>query len=102
MKALNRKLVRDLLHMAGQVIAICLVLAAGVATFVMALTAHESLRRSLTTYYDRYQFANVFAHVKRAPNFLAARVRRIPGVGQVQMRVVVDVTLHVPGLSEPA
>ena len=100
MKTLNRKLVRDLLLMKGQVAAICLVIAAWVATFVMVLTAHESLQRALNGYYDRYQFANVFDHVKRAPNSLVERIRRIPGVAEVQTRIVADVNLDVAGLAD--
>jgi putative ABC transport system permease protein len=102
MRALNRKLVRDLWRMKGQVLAICLVIAAGVATFVMSLTTLASLRRTLDGYYERYRFADAFVHLKRAPNALADRIAELPGVSQVQTRVVVDVTLDVAGLPEPA
>jgi putative ABC transport system permease protein len=44
----------------------------------------------------------VFARLKRAPEALADRLADIPGVARVQTRVVVDVTLDVPGLAEPA
>lgn len=37
--ALNRKLIRDLWNIKGQALAIALVITAGAATFVMALTA---------------------------------------------------------------
>ncbi len=37
-----------------------------------------------------------------APVSLAARIAEIPGVARVETRVVRDVTLDVPGLSEPA
>jgi putative ABC transport system permease protein len=102
MRALDRKLVRDLGRMKGQVLAICLVLAAGVATFVMSVSTLDSLRRTLDAYYERYRFADVFVHLKRAPNTLADRIADIPGVAQVQTRVVMDVTLDVAGLPEPA
>jgi putative ABC transport system permease protein len=102
MRALDRKLIRDLLQMKGQALAISLVMACGVATFVLSLTTLGSLRNSQQTYYDRYHFADVFAHVKRAPNSLTERIADIPGVGAVQTRVVMDVTLDVPGVPEPA
>lgn len=102
MRALDRKLVRDVLQMKGQTLAISLVIAAGVATFVMSLSMLESLERSRDTYYDRYRFAEVFANMKRAPRTLEARIAEIPGVARVQTRVVVDVTLDVEGLDEPA
>ncbi len=102
MTALNRKLLRDLLQMKGQALAIIAVMACGVATFVMSLTTLRSLEQSQAIYYERYRFADVFAHVKRAPDSLAQRIAEIPGVAQVQTRIVAEVTLDVPGLAEPA
>jgi len=102
MSALDRKLVRDILQMKGQVLAICLVIACGVATFVMSLSALDALQNTQEKYYDRYRFAHVFATLKRAPLSLASRIQAIPGVSAVQTRVVRDVTLDVAGLNEPA
>ena len=59
MRAIDRKLVRDMVHMWGQILAICAVIACGVATFVMSLSALDALQTSQTTYYDRYRFADV-------------------------------------------
>src|SRR5262245_12751479 len=102
MTALDRKLVRDLWEMRGQSLAIGLVIACGVATFVMSLSVLGSLQHTMDTYYDRYRFADAFAHVKRAPDALAARIAEIPGVARVQTRVVENVTLDVRGFDEPA
>jgi putative ABC transport system permease protein len=88
--------------MRGQVLAICLVIAAGVATLVMSLSVLEALESTLARHYDRYRFADVFARLKRAPDALASRVADLPGVSAVQTRVVFDVTLDVPGLPELA
>ena len=102
MNSLDRKLFRDLLNLRGQVIAIALVVACGIASFVMAMSAYSSLQLTQTTYYDHYHFAQVFASLKRAPETLKAQISAIPGVAQTQTRIVVDVTLDVPGLGEPA
>ena len=102
MAMLHRKLARDLLHIRGQAIAIVLVIACGVAAFVTMRAMYRSLLRSQADYYARYRFADVFAELKRAPDWVAGRIREIPGVAQVQPRVVMDVTLNVPGLKEPA
>src|SRR6187397_3028009 len=83
MTALNRKLLRDTMGMAAQAIAIGLVMACGVATFVMSLCTYLSLQETRDRYYDRYAFANVFVQLKRAPNSLAERVVEIPGVAEV-------------------
>lgn len=102
MTALHHKLFRDLFHMKGQVAAIALVIACGVACFVTMRAMYRSLLRTQQSYYAAYRFADVFAELKRAPDSVAARLREIPGVQQVQTRVVMDVTLSVPGLNEPA
>jgi putative ABC transport system permease protein len=102
MSALHHKLMRDLWQMRGQMLAICLVMACGVATFVMSLSTLNSLRRTQNTYYERNRFADVFTHQKRAPNALAERVAEIPGVARLQTRVVENVTLDVEGMAEPA
>ena len=47
MKAINRKLVRDIWHMRSQVLAICAVMACGIATFVMSLSMYQSLDQTL-------------------------------------------------------
>ena len=102
MSALDRKLLRDLFAIKGQVIAIALVICAGVATFVMAKCAILSLSESKDAYYDRYRFGDVFTYVKRAPRRLEKRIESIPGVAQVQTRIVLDVTLSVRGMEQPA
>jgi putative ABC transport system permease protein len=100
--SLDRKLLRDMSQMKGQVFAIALVVAAGVATFVNSRTILHSLEITRSTFYERYRFAEVFASVKRAPDSLIERLRDIPGVAQVETRIVESVTLDVPGLDEPA
>lgn len=102
MNALDRKLLRDLLRWRGQILAIALVVACGIASFVSMLSAYESLKLSQATYYEQYRFAEVFAQLKRAPESLVTKIEAIPGVGQIQTRVVMDVTLDIPGRQEPA
>ena len=101
MSALNRKLIRDLWHIKGQALAIALVITAGSATFVMSLTTLESLQVTRSTFYGDYRFADVFAALKRAPEGLRPRLRAIPGVAQVETRVVAPVNLIIEGFSDP-
>lgn len=102
MTALNRKLLRDLFAMRGQALAIAAVIACGIAAFVMALTTLASLRDTREAYFARQQFGQVFAHLKRAPDPLSARIAEIPGVARVHTRVMMDVTLDIPHMSAPA
>jgi putative ABC transport system permease protein len=102
MSALHAKLFRDLVHLRGQILAITIVLACGIATYVTMRSSYRSLELAQSTYYSRYRFADVFSHVKRAPDPVSAAIAAIPGVAAVQTRIVMDVTLDVPGLEEPA
>ena len=102
MSVLDRKLVRDLSRMKGQVFAISMVMACGVGMLVMCLSALNSLRTTRDEYYARCRFAEIFAHVRRAPDAVRDRVAEIHGVAAVDTRVVKDVSLDVPGLVEPA
>src|SRR5688572_26260430 len=102
MKRLDRKLLRDFWAIKTQALAIALVMASGVATLILSLSTVDSLRAAQQSYYEHYHFAQVFAHLKRAPDTLAARLAAIPGVARVQSRVVVDVTLDLPDLTAPA
>lgn len=102
MNCLDRKLLRDLLRQWGQVIAIALVVTCGIASFVMSLSAYDSLKSTQTAYYNQYRFAEVFASLKRAPESLSDRIAEIPGVRQTQTRIVVDVIVDIPGKVQPA
>lgn len=102
MRALDRKLLRDVRRLRGQLIAASLVVASGAAVLVTMRNNYNSLLASRDGYYERYRFADVFAHLERAPLSLAPRIAAIPGVAAVETRLLVDVTLDVPGLDEPA
>ncbi|MEZ5292309.1 MAG: ABC transporter permease [Vicinamibacterales bacterium] len=102
LSALDRKLLRDLRAMTGQALATAAVVAAGVTMFVTYLSNFDSLESTLSSYYERQRFADVFGGAERVPQRVAARIADIPGVVTVDTRVVVDVTLDVPGLEEPA
>ncbi|MGE0081351.1 MAG: ABC transporter permease [Thiohalomonadaceae bacterium] len=101
MTALQWKLLRDVWQMRGSAVAIAMVLAAGVSTFMMFLTTLDSLQLSLESFYRNYRFAEVFAPLKRAPESLRARIEELPGVARVDTRVVTYVTVDIPGFREP-
>ncbi|MDP6673581.1 MAG: ABC transporter permease, partial [Gammaproteobacteria bacterium] len=101
MRPLNRKLTRDLWHLRGQVIAVAAVIASGVAVLSMSLSTTEALGETARAYYERYRFAHVFGRVQRAPEYLADRIRLLPGVQSVSTRVVKTAILDVAGFEEP-
>jgi putative ABC transport system permease protein len=102
MRALDRKLLRDLWGMKGQALAIALVVSSGVATFIMSLTTLDSLKLTQAVFYRDYRFGDVFASLKRAPESLKSRIQDIPGVQQVQTRVVAFANLDLEDYPDPA
>lgn len=102
MSVLDRKLLRDILRMWAQVLAIALVMACGVATIVIAVGGYRSLEQTRTAFYDRYRFATVFSGLTRASLHLRERITSIAGVSGLELRIVKPVLLDMPGMAEPA
>ncbi|WP_126456391.1 ABC transporter permease [Sulfuriflexus mobilis] len=101
MKAIDKKLWRDLWQLRGQAFAITLVLACGVATYVMFLSTLDSLNQTRSTFYRDYRFADVFVSLVRAPESVRQRITEIPGVADVVTRVGGSVTVDLPDFPEP-
>ncbi|MCB2039426.1 MAG: ABC transporter permease, partial [Rhodoferax sp.] len=101
MKAVDRKLLRDLRLMWSQALTIALVVASGIGGFITSLSAVESLALARDRFYAQARFADVFASVKRAPNALEAVLRAVPGVADVQTTVEQIVRVEVDGLADP-
>jgi putative ABC transport system permease protein len=101
LRALERKLLRDLWRLRGQVFAIALVIASGVAVLVMSLGTIEALRMTANAFYERSSFADVFATLKRAPEDLVRRIAEIPGVRSVETRIARYSLLDIAGFQEP-
>jgi putative ABC transport system permease protein len=102
MHVLDLKLIRDLGKMKGQMIAVALVMACGLAIMIMARSLIVSLESAQNAYYASNRFADVFCDLKRAPNALRARLAEIPGVAAVETRVSGPIILDLPGMKEPA
>lgn len=102
MTALERKLWRDLRQLRGQLVAIALVVCAGIASFITLRTAWSSLSHSRDLYYREQRFPDVFATCRRAPAQLRRRIEAIAGVAAVYPRIVERVLVPMPGMREPA
>ncbi|MFO1462859.1 MAG: FtsX-like permease family protein [bacterium] len=95
-KAIHRKVLRDLWHMKTQVLSIALVLGSGIAALVAFLSTQASLKTAQTRFYQEGRFAEVFAEMKRAPLSIAKRLEQIPGVVSLETRIVKDFLLEIP------
>ncbi len=101
MKALDRKVLRDLRLLWSQALTIAMVVASGIGGFVATLSAVESLEQARDSFYAQGHFADVFAAVKRAPDGVAARLAEVPGVSDVQTTVEAVARVAVPGTTDP-
>lgn len=101
MKALNRKLLRDLRLMWSQAITIALVVASGVAGFIASFSAYDALSWSREVYYTEARFADVFANLKRAPLALQRQLTDLPGAAYVETSLTQIVQVDIPHVSDP-
>jgi putative ABC transport system permease protein len=101
MRALDRKVLRDLRRMWSQALTIALVVASGVGGFVASLSAVDSLDAARARFYAQGRFADVFADLKRAPASLADTLRALPGVADVQTSVEHTVRIEVESVDDP-
>ncbi|MFN7862437.1 MAG: ABC transporter permease [Curvibacter sp.] len=101
MKALNRKLLRDLRLMWSQALTIALVVASGVAGFMASYSAYDALSWSREVYYTESRFADVFATLKRAPLALESQLAALPGAAHVETSLTEIVQVDIPNVSDP-
>ena len=101
MSLLDRKLLRDIAAMRGQVITIALVVAAGVAVFVASVSTYDSLQSGRDRFYADARFPQVFVTLKRAPLSIVAQLNEISGVAAVEPRIVRDVIVDWPSSMLP-
>lgn len=100
--ALHIKLRRELGALKGQIVTIALVLASGIASFLMLRGTVDCLESARDRYYDRQRFADVFLRLERAPEALARRVEQLPGVAALETRIAESVLVPLEGMPKPA
>jgi putative ABC transport system permease protein len=93
---LDRKVVRDVWNLRGQVLTIALLVATGVTVLVGSVSTYASLLTAEESYYRDSRFADVWADVKRAPKSLGERLSEIAGLAIVETRVIKDVRVAWP------
>lgn len=102
MRALDRKLVRDLRQIWMQCVAIALVLGCGIMVLILSSGTQRSLEATRDEFYERNRFADVFATLTRAPRGLLDEIAQIDGVARVEGRVKFTAMLDLDGKAEPA
>ena len=102
MKALDRKLLREVVRLRGQALTIAVVVASGVACYIALQSAWRALYQSRDLYYETNRFADVFVHLERAPKSVAGQIAELPGVARAYPRIVERVRLPMDDLISPA
>ncbi|GKY87169.1 ABC transporter permease [Sinisalibacter aestuarii] len=101
MRALDKKLLRDIRRLWAQSLAIAAVLAAGVMVMVTMNGALRSLSETRDTYYERARFADVWSSAARAPMSLVPEIAAIEGVARVEARITENAILDLADLDAP-
>ncbi len=102
MRPLDKKLMRDLASMKGQMIAVGMVMVCGLAVMIMARSLILSLETTRNEYYTEHRLADVFCELTRAPNSLRDQIGEISGVMTVETRIQGGLVLDIPGMAKPA
>ncbi|MFU8883586.1 MAG: ABC transporter permease [Rhodobacterales bacterium] len=102
MRALDRKMLRDLRRIWAQTLAIALVLGCGIMVLVGAQATQATLVQTQAAYYERHRFADVFAGATRAPADVVQAAALLPGVAQAEGRISFQAVLDIDGMAEPA
>jgi putative ABC transport system permease protein len=93
---LDHKAWHDLGRMRGQSAAIAALVACAMGAWVASAITERAMRRTRDVYYAEQGFADVFAMVRRAPEAVASRIAALPGVAEVETRVVSSGRLELP------
>ena len=102
MRALDKKLWRELWRLKMQMLSIGLVVATGIMSVITMRGTYDSLVLAQQNYYAQTRFADLWAPLVRAPLTLLDKLQAIPGVDQVDTRVTLLATLDLDDLAIPA
>lgn len=101
MRALDKKLFRDVWRMRLHAAGVALVLACGLSVFVMAVGMRGSMERTRADYYAERRMADIAVSLVRAPDRVARALAEAPGVQTVETRIAGYALLDLPGVEEP-
>jgi putative ABC transport system permease protein len=96
-QALNTKILRSLVRLRFQTVSIAVLVACGSGLLIAAWSSYDALQRAKQHTYDNLHFGDIFAEVKEAPLSLESRIRAIPGVREVDLRLVESALIRLPG-----
>ncbi len=99
---MNKRLLRELLHLKLQVASIAVVVGIGVAVLFGFSSTYESLKQSRDAFYKQSNFAQLFLRLKKAPQSVATQLEKMEEVIRVETRLEYEALLSIPNFVEPA
>lgn len=101
MRALDKKLLRDVWRMRLHAAGVALVLGCGLSILVMAVGMRGSMGRTRTAYYAERNMADLAVSLVRAPDRVAHQLAEAPGVQAVEARISGVALLDLPDVEQP-
>lgn len=102
MKAINKKLFRDIMGLKWQIATLALLVACGISIFIASWSAYVSLRQARDLYYAENNFADLFSEIVRAPISLIAQIQNSSFIEIAEGRTVIDGLVDLYDQPEPA
>ncbi len=100
MSKLNLRLFRMITGHIGQFIAVTLVIAIGLMTYVAFTMSMINLENSVELYYDESNFADIYVELVKVPERAVKEIAAMPGVKLAQGRISFDVPLKIGDTDE--
>lgn len=102
MKILNRKIFRDLKTLRAQIVSIALLIVCGLSILVSSWSSYQSLQEARDSFYNHFEFADLFSEVVRAPQELLPQILGLDGVLHAETRLIKEGLIDLKTQSEPA
>ncbi len=96
MRTLDRKALRDLRRNWTLTLALAIIIALGITTYISSLGAYRDLGTSYQETYDRLHFADAWFRVQAAPTSVVTEIAQVKGVQAVEGRLILDTGYLLP------
>jgi putative ABC transport system permease protein len=101
MKALDKKLSRDIWQNKYLILAVSAIIAVGIGCFVGMMSAARNLESARTNYYSTSRLADFWIDLKKAPVEEVRRLTKVAGVSETRERIQFQVVLDLPDAVKP-
>ncbi len=100
-RVLDRKLMRELWHQKGLIIAITTLISVGVMCFIYMRSITHNLKRAKARYYATSRMADFWIDVKKVPVAELDVVTNLRGIAEIRPRIKFLATVDLPHVPEP-